>query len=325
MSVLKNSENMLSSKVLASLIMAFTLVLAGCGGGAQTEESVAQITNETSNGSEETGTNNGTPEEPQAPAVLNLVAQPSSATVSEGDSHTFVVLVEHESPITVTWLRNGSVVQQSASTSFTASTAGTYRCSVTDGVSSVSCNSFTLTVTPGQSLAIDSQPSNQMANEGVDVTLSVVASGTGEISYQWYFNGATISGATASSLMLDSVTVADSGEYYVVVSNASGSQTSNTATLNVAASELGQALITWSRPLKRADDSDMAESEIQSYEIYHSESAVGAMERIDTVDGIYQDYTATGLAQGTHYFSLVTVDTSGFKSGLSTPVSVTIN
>lgn len=325
MSVVKNSEFLLSQKVLVSFIMALTLVLAGCGGGAQTEESGAQVINESGNGSDETGTSNGTPEEPQAPAVLNLVSQPSGATISEGESHTFVVLVEHENPITVTWSRNGSTVQQSASTSFTTSEAGTYRCSVTDGVTSVSCNSFVLTVTAGQSLAITGQPSNQMANEGVNVTLSVVASGSGEISYQWYFNGTIISGATGPSLTLDSVTVADSGDYYVVVSNTSESQASSTATLNVAANELGQALITWSRPLKRADDSDLTESEIQSYEIYHSQSANGAMERIDTVDGMYLDYTATGLAQGTHYFSLVTVDTSGYKSSLSAPVGVTIN
>ena len=69
----------------------------------------------------------------------------------------------------------------------------------------------------------------------------------------------------------------------------------------------------------------MAESDIQAYEIYYAESVNGQMQQIDTVDASELDYVATGLAAGTHYFSLVTVDTSGLKSALSTPVSVTVN
>ena len=327
MSVLNASLNLFSHKVLASLLMALALVLSGCGGGAQTHESNAQIESDATGGTDETGGGSQDPiDEPATPAVLNLVSQPSSASIAEGESHTFVVLVEHENPITVTWSFNGSVVQRSSSTSLTASEAGTYRCSVTDGTTNVRCDSFTLTLTAEQYLTIDSQPLNQMVNEGVNVTMSVGATGSGNLSYQWYFNGASIAGATSAILELDSVTIADDGEYYVVVSNASGSTTSATASLNVAASSVqGRALITWNRPLMRADDSSLTDSEIQSYEIYHSDSANGTMERIDTVDAVYLDYTATGLAQGTHYFSLVTVDTSGLKSSLSDPVSVTIN
>ena len=88
---------------------------------------------------------------------------------------------------------------------------------------------------------------------------------------------------------------------------------------------LASALISWSRPLKRADDTDLAASEIQGYEIYHGASAGGEMTPVDSVSADELEYTVTGLEQGTHYFSLVTVDTSGMKSNLSAPVSVTIN
>ncbi|MEE2729843.1 MAG: immunoglobulin domain-containing protein [Pseudomonadota bacterium] len=327
MSALTFSNNLSGSKVLAIMLMALTLVLAGCGAGSDTSQTNAQASNEVEGGNDETETDNGGQDDPvdePETSILNLISQPGDASIAEGESHTFVVMVEHENPITVTWSRNGQVVQRSSSTSLTASAAGKYLCYISDGVSSAQCRSFTLTVTAGQSLSINSQPSNQMVNEGVDVTLSVAASGSGSLSYQWYFDGSALSGATAATLLLDDVTVADAGEYYVVVSNGSGSATSNAATLSVSAS-LGQALITWNPPQSREDDSRLAASEIQSYEIYYSDSATGTMYYVDSVDGGNLDYTATGLAQGTYYFSLATVDTYGLKSALSSPVSVTIN
>ncbi|RLT87799.1 MULTISPECIES: immunoglobulin domain-containing protein [unclassified Ketobacter] len=317
------------NKVLAAFIVAFTLVLAGCGAGGESNEASAQVSGDGGDSHDETGDAGNTdpdevPEEPEQ-FVLNLVSQPGNVTINEGDTYTFSVAVQNDLPITVTWYRNGSVVQSSASTSFNASEQGTYDCAVTDGQSTLECDSFSLNVTVSQFVTITTQPSNQMVNEGVDVTLSVAATGTGVLNYQWYFDGAAIAGANAPSLVLNSVTVADGGEYYVVVSNTGVSTTSNSAQVSVAANTLADALITWSRPAQRADDSALAESDIQAYEIYYAESVNGQMQQIDTVDASELDYVATGLAAGTHYFSLVTVDTTGLKSALSTPVSVTVN
>lgn len=328
MSVSHLSSNLLTTRTLACLIMVCSLALAGCGAGSETKENSAQASSESGSESEETGNsgNDGQPEEPEQPAVLNMVSQPSNATVAEGSSHTFVVIVEHENPITVTWYFNGSMVQRSAGTSYTASAEGTYDCVVTDGASTLHCRDFSLSYTEEPAfLTINSQPSNQMVNVGVDVMLAVGATGSGDLSYQWYFNGEAIAGANGSSLVLSAVTLADDGEYQVVVSNNSHTMPSDVATVSVAGGNLGQALITWERPTLRADESPLDEGEIVSYEIYYSDSLVGSMELIESVDSEQDDYTASGLAQGTHYFSLVTVDESGLKSDLSSPVSVTIN
>jgi hypothetical protein len=80
---------------------------------------------------------------------------------------------------------------------------------------------------------ITSQPASQTVNAGATVTLTVAASGTPPLSYQWRKNGASLSGATGTSLTLASVTTADAGSYTVVVSNAGGSVTSDTAILTV--------------------------------------------------------------------------------------------
>jgi hypothetical protein len=56
----------------------------------------------------------------------------------------------------------------------------------------------------------------------------VGAVGSGSLSYQWYFNGQAIGGATASSYALTGIQFTNAGLYSVVVSSAYGSVT-NTA------------------------------------------------------------------------------------------------
>jgi hypothetical protein len=46
------------------------------------------------------------------------------------------------------------------------------------------------------------------------------------LSYQWYFNGVAISGATQATLSLANVQAANAGTYTVQISNSLGSATS---------------------------------------------------------------------------------------------------
>ena len=55
---------------------------------------------------------------------------------------------------------------------------------------------------------------------------SVVVSSPLPVTYQWYFKGNAISGATGDSLLLTNVTSANDGVYTVVITNSSGSVTS---------------------------------------------------------------------------------------------------
>ncbi|HEX2854355.1 MAG TPA: putative Ig domain-containing protein [Opitutaceae bacterium] len=96
-------------------------------------------------------------------------------------------------------------------------------------------------------LAITSQPTSQSAVAGSTATLSVVASGTTTVTYQWRKAGTNITGnasATTSTLSLPNSQAADSGSYDVVVTNASGSFPSNAVTLTVSAAPAGSPVIT---------------------------------------------------------------------------------
>jgi hypothetical protein len=81
--------------------------------------------------------------------------------------------------------------------------------------------------------AILTQPVSQTASFGVNVSFTVVASGTAPLAYQWRKNGTAIAGANSATLTLNSVTAAAVGNYSVFISNTAGSVTSDAATLTV--------------------------------------------------------------------------------------------
>jgi hypothetical protein len=80
---------------------------------------------------------------------------------------------------------------------------------------------------------IVAQPQGQMVTEWQDVTFTVGVSGSAPLTYQWRKGGHALAGATNSTLTLNDVQVSDAGSYSVVVSNAYGVATSDTATLTV--------------------------------------------------------------------------------------------
>ncbi|HEY3762948.1 MAG TPA: Ig-like domain repeat protein [Verrucomicrobiae bacterium] len=76
-----------------------------------------------------------------------------------------------------------------------------------------------VSVTVDNAPNITTQPITGLTNaSGTTATFLVVATGTA-LSYQWYFNSTALSGATSSTLTQANAQVANSGVYYVVVSN----------------------------------------------------------------------------------------------------------
>ncbi len=80
---------------------------------------------------------------------------------------------------------------------------------------------------------ISVQPATQMAWADAPVTLFSLAAGAEPLSCQWQLDGVDISGATNSTLTLDSAAFEDSGRYTVQYSNELGVVTSTAALLSV--------------------------------------------------------------------------------------------
>ena len=91
--------------------------------------------------------------------------------------------------------------------------------------------SFALTIISAPT--ISASPIGGTIARGQTGNFSVTAAGTGPFSYQWRKDGAAISGATSSTLVVAGAQSVAAGSYSVTVTNSAGSVTSAAAVLNV--------------------------------------------------------------------------------------------
>jgi hypothetical protein len=80
---------------------------------------------------------------------------------------------------------------------------------------------------------ITQQPSSLSVLSGSNVTFTVVADGFPTLSYQWHYDGSPLVGATSSNYTRMNAQPADSGDYFVVITNAVGGVVSSNAVLTV--------------------------------------------------------------------------------------------
>ncbi|NLE00239.1 MAG: hypothetical protein GX640_10230 [Fibrobacter sp.] len=85
----------------------------------------------------------------------------------------------------------------------------------------------------GSAPKITSHPVSKTVTEGESVSISVSATGSGNLYYSWYKNDSPIGGEILSSYSISNTTSSDAGSYRCVVSNSYGTVSSNAAVLTV--------------------------------------------------------------------------------------------
>ena len=133
------------------------------------------------------------------------------------------------------WYKDGILIPGATSANYAAAdvyaagVVGGYTVKVSNAAGSINSTSALLAIKPG----IATQPANLSKLAGQSAAFSVVASGTGPFTYQWYRNVSAISGATSATCSIASASAQTAGSYHVVVSNAVGQVTSQTVALAV--------------------------------------------------------------------------------------------
>jgi hypothetical protein len=164
--------------------------------------------------------------------------QPTNQTVVVGNTVVFSVTATGSWPLSYQWSFNGTNLAGATNTTLTLSNvqltdSGDYVVQVTNLFGST--NSATAVLLVGLPPTIVIQPTNQTVMSGDTAVLSVTASGSNPLSYQWRFNGTNLAGATNTTLILTNVQFSQSGNYAVLVTNAFGSILSSNAALTVQA------------------------------------------------------------------------------------------
>jgi hypothetical protein len=140
-------------------------------------------------------------------------------------------------PLRYRWVRDGADLTSETNstltfTNVTLSEGGNYAVVVSNSVGSVTSVVATLTVLAVPP-SITTQPFGRTINDGDEVSFSVVAIGTGPLTYSWVSNSVAVAGATNTTWNLGTVGVSASGSYFAVVTGPGGSVTSSVVTLTV--------------------------------------------------------------------------------------------
>jgi alpha-tubulin suppressor-like RCC1 family protein len=172
---------------------------------------------------------------------VNITSQPQSQTVIQGTNAIFSVAATGFGPVHYQWRFDGANIEGANSNTLLLSNvrtldAGSYDVAINDSKSSATSTVAVLTVLSAP--LITSQPQSLIVTQGEPAAFTVAADGSAPIAYQWFLNGVPLfddgnrSGSTTDSLAITNASVADSGTYSVVISNAVA-VTSATASLSV--------------------------------------------------------------------------------------------
>jgi hypothetical protein len=163
-----------------------------------------------------------------------ITSQPQDWTVVQGTNVTFTVSATGTTNLYYQWKLDGANISGATAASYTITNVqpmheGVYTAVVTNiaGMAISSNAMLTVLVPP----SILTQPESQNVRIGESVGFNVKVAGTEPLFYQWRRGGELLDGANASSLILTDVQSSDAGNYSVIVTNAAGSITSDSAEL----------------------------------------------------------------------------------------------
>jgi len=218
-----------------AMVTSHQIVLSGLAPGTvyyYQVRSTASTSNNARSGGHSFKTSGGSP---------SITMQPTSQTVTAGQTASFNVAAAGTAPLSYQWNKNGAMISGATLSSYTtpattsSDNAAQFTLVVSNTAGSVTSNAATLTVNAAPvAPSITTQPASQTVTPGQSASFSVAATGTAPLSYQWRKNGTAISGATSSSYTTPATTSADNGaQFTVVATTTAGSVTSNAATLTV--------------------------------------------------------------------------------------------
>jgi hypothetical protein len=179
---------------------------------------------------------------PPTPTPPTIVTQPASQTNIVGTTASFSVTAGGTQPLSYQWSCNATNLAGATNATLTLANVqltqtGSYSVAITNlyGSTNSAIAALTVVLPP----MIVTQPQSQSVVSFQSAAFTVAATGARPLSYQWRKNGTNlndgrnISGSITTNLNLAVVTLADAGNYDVVVSNPYATSNSVVAMLTV--------------------------------------------------------------------------------------------
>jgi hypothetical protein len=177
------------------------------------------------------GSGGGSSSTPAPTPAPTISTQPADTTVVVGSTASFSV-VATGSP-TFQWSKGGTAVSTATSASYTtpatvvADDNTVYAVKATNAGGTATSTNATLHV---NYVNITTQPANVSVNVGQPASFTVVAAGSGTLTYQWQQGGTNVAGATTATYQVAAVAASDAGIYTCVVTSSLGTTTTTATT-----------------------------------------------------------------------------------------------
>ncbi len=167
---------------------------------------------------------------------ITITQQPVEARVIEGETTSFTVAAEGTEPIEYAWRFNSKAIDGASGPVLTIANAsktneGSYQVVMKNPAGSSVSEEVKLTVV--QPVTILGQPEGATKLLGQALTLSVVASGSEPLVYQWHKDGEAIAGAETKALAFEKLETTDAAAYTVSISNEAGTVVSESVAITV--------------------------------------------------------------------------------------------
>jgi hypothetical protein len=201
-----------------------------------------------------------------SPAPPMIVQDIQGVTAFEGARVTVPVVAVGSPPLRYQWFFFGSPLPTQTNAtlvlpSATTAQSGSYYVEVSNDLGGpVQSSVAEIDILPTEVPTITQDPQSLSLYAGGRAEFAVVASGGSRLTYQWQHNQQNLLNQTNATLILPGVTQLDAGDYWAIVGNAAGLNTSAVATLTVIVPTPGTyaAIVAADHPVSywRLDEAD---------------------------------------------------------------------
>ncbi len=166
-----------------------------------------------------------------------ITDQPASSDVCAGESITLSVNVNAAGSVSYQWFQDGTEVPGATDASYeianaTDVRAGEYTVEITTACGTITSDAATVTVKPATEITTQPEATIDIA-AGETLTLTVAATGSGTVQYQWFKDGTELTGEVAATYTKMNTTADDAGQYWCRVQAECGDVLSDTSEVTI--------------------------------------------------------------------------------------------
>jgi hypothetical protein len=271
-----------------------------------------------------------------APVAPSITTEPSSVTITAGQTATFSVTATGTAPLSYQWSQNGTAISGATSSSYTTPTETTsasgaqFTVVVSNSAGSVTSSAATLTVNPAPGALTPSTTSLNFSNVKVGGNGSLAVNFTNSGSSNITVSNVTISGAGFTASGVSNGQIITPGQMVTLnvtfapaaTGSVTGSVTvaSNASNSPASISLSGTGVVSHSATLGWTAST----STVIGYDVYRGTVSGGPYTLLSSLVTATQYVDSAVSAGQTYYYVVTAVASGGVQSSNSNEVSATI-